>query len=381
MSDLRIVDTLRTPPVPAAVHAFLSGGGACATLIAALDWSATPLGAIEGWPQSLRTATALVLRSPVPMAMLWGTDGVMLYNDAYSQIAGKRHPQVLGSNVRESWPEVADFNDHVMRVGLAGGTLHYCDQELTLHRNGRPEQVWMNLDYSPVLDERGDPAGVVCILAETTERVANARRTQFLLALSDALRPLTTREAIMMVAAERLGEWMDASRVFYAEIGAGMMTVDFDHCRGVPSLQGIHSLEAFGPALLDAYRSGVPIVMRDVGHDARLNEEARAGLADRRVGAFIDVLLFDETEWVGVLAVQSATARGWTPAEESLVEEVGERVKSAVERARAEEELLRLNETLEEQVAIRSAERDRLEGALLDSEAGARVVLTGDGGP
>ena len=356
MSDLRIVDTR----LPVTRHEFLSGGGDCAALIAAQDWVATPLGPIEHWPQSLRTATALLLRSPVPMVMLWGPEGVMLYNDAYSLFAGGRHPQLLGSNVREGWPEVADFNDHVMRVGLAGGTLRYSDQELTLHRYGRPEQVWMDLDYSPVLDERGDPAGVICILAETTERVANARHTQFLLSLSDALRPLATRDAIMMAAAERLGEWMRASRVFYAEIGGGMMTVDFDHCRGVPSLKGVHSLEAFGPDLLAAYRSGVPIVAHDVAGDARLTDEARAGLADRRVGAFIDMILFDETEWVGVLAVQSETARAWTAAEERLVQEVGERVKSAVERARAEEELLRMNETLEEQIAVRSAERDRL---------------------
>ncbi len=360
MSDLRIVDMFRPIAAPVPAHAFLSGGGECAALIAALDWGATPLGAIERWPQSLRTATALLLRSPVPMVMLWGVDGVMLYNDGYSQVAGGRHPHLLGSKVREGWPEVADFNDHVMRVGLAGGTLRYSDQELTLHRNGRPEQVWMDLDYSPVLDERGDPAGVICILAETTERVANVRRTQFLLALSDALRPLATRDAIMVTAAQRLGEWMDASRVFYAEIGGGMMTVHFDHCRGVPSLKGVHSLAAFGPGLIDAYRSGVPVVAHDVASDMRLSDAARAALADRQVGAFIDVLLFDESEWVGVLAVQAPAARAWTAAEESLVQEVGERVKSAVERARAEEELLRLNETLEEQVAVRSAERDRL---------------------
>ena len=51
--------------------------------------------------------------------------------------------------MREGWPEVAAFNDNVMRVGLSGRTLSYQDQELTLHRHGRPEQVWMNLDYSP----------------------------------------------------------------------------------------------------------------------------------------------------------------------------------------------------------------------------------------
>lgn len=58
-----------------------------------------------------------------------------------------------------------------MRVGLVGGTLSYRDQELTLHRRGRPEQVWMNLDYSPVPDESGRPAGVLAIVIETTERV------------------------------------------------------------------------------------------------------------------------------------------------------------------------------------------------------------------
>lgn len=341
--------------------AFLAGGGDCAGLIAALDWNATPLGPIAHWPQSLKTATAMLLRSPVPIVMLWGEDGVMLYNDAYSVFAGGRHPQLLGSNVREGWPEVADFNDHVMRVGLAGGTLRYQDQELTLHRHGRPEQVWMDLDYSPVLDERGEPAGVICILAETTDRVTNTRRTQFLLSLADALRPLTTRNAIMALAAERLGKWLNANRAFYAEISSDMvMRIDCDYCDGVQSLAGAHSLASFGSGLLDAYRTGAPVVVPDIPGNMQLCEATRAALAERRVAAFIDVLLFDETEWVGVLAVQSATPRAWTPAEESLVQEVGERVKNAVERARAEEDLRRLNETLEEQVATRSAERDRL---------------------
>src|SRR5208282_2808031 len=70
----------------------------------------------------------------------------------------------------------ADFNDNVMKVGLAGGTLAYKDQELTLHRTGRPEQVWMNLDYSPVLGEDGRPAGVIAIVIETTDRILADRR-------------------------------------------------------------------------------------------------------------------------------------------------------------------------------------------------------------
>ena len=154
----------------------LLAGGECGRLIASRTWGDTPLGPIETWPPCLRTMTLMLVCSPVPMVMLWGEDGVMLYNDAYSVFAGGRHPELLSSKVREGWPEVAGFNDNVMRVGLAGGTLSYKDQELTLYRYGGPEQVWMDLDYSPVLDEGGRPAGVLCVLAETTERVASERR-------------------------------------------------------------------------------------------------------------------------------------------------------------------------------------------------------------
>jgi PAS domain S-box-containing protein len=154
---------------------FPTGGGELGGLIRQFDWSKTRLGPIAAWPQSLKTVTDTLLRSPVPMVLLWGEDGVMIYNDAYSVFAGGRHPQLLGSKVREGWPEVADFNDHVMKVGLSGGTLSYRDQELTLFRHGRPEPVWMNLDYSPVLNKAGQPAGVIAIVIETTQRVIAER--------------------------------------------------------------------------------------------------------------------------------------------------------------------------------------------------------------
>jgi len=73
--------------------------------------------------------------------------------------------------VRDGWPEVSEFNDNVMKVCLSGGTLSYRDQELTLWRSGDPEQVWMDLDYSPVIGESGLPLGVVAIVVETTAKV------------------------------------------------------------------------------------------------------------------------------------------------------------------------------------------------------------------
>ncbi|MBC9175798.1 hybrid sensor histidine kinase/response regulator [Pseudoroseomonas ludipueritiae] len=171
----------------AAEWSFLAGGGEVARLIGAFDWAATPLGPISGWSSTLKSTLGLILRSPVPIVTLWGEDGVMIYNDAYSGFAGGRHPRLLGSKVREGWHEIADFNDNVMKVGLAGGTLAYRDQELTLERNGRPEPVWMNLDYSPVTDELGRPVGVIAIVVETTAKV---RAEQSLRVTADALAEL-----------------------------------------------------------------------------------------------------------------------------------------------------------------------------------------------
>jgi hypothetical protein len=92
--------------LPESLH-FLRGGGALGALIAAFDWTQTSLGPLTHWPAHMKAATSLMLRSKVPIVMLWGEAGVMIYNDAYAVFAGARHPKLLGSDVREGWPEVA----------------------------------------------------------------------------------------------------------------------------------------------------------------------------------------------------------------------------------------------------------------------------------
>jgi PAS domain S-box-containing protein len=163
-------------PLPPHVAVFPNGAGEMADRVRTFDWSRTSVGAIGQWPQSLKTITNFLIQSPIPIVLLWGADGNMIFNDAYSVFAGDRYPEKLGAKVLEAWPEVAAFNANVMRVGMAGKTLAYQDQELTLHRNGRAEQVWMNLDYSPVFGEDGQPAGVIAVVVETSERVLMNRR-------------------------------------------------------------------------------------------------------------------------------------------------------------------------------------------------------------
>jgi len=154
---------------------FPIGGGRMGAAIRNFAWSKTPLGAIALWPQSLRTVIDIVVHSPVPMCLLWGRTGVMLYNDAYIPIAGSRHPVILGRSVFETWPEVADFNRKVMDAGFEGRAISFRDQHLVLHRNGRAEDVWLNLDYNPVRDEDGRPFGVLAVVGDTTRQVHATR--------------------------------------------------------------------------------------------------------------------------------------------------------------------------------------------------------------
>jgi len=136
--------------------------------IRSFDWAATDLGPIASWPQYLKTAVDIMTDSTVPMVLLWGRDGVMIYNDGYAALAGTRHPQILGSPVLAAWPEAADFNRRVLEAGLSGESLSFKDKHFALNRRGAPEDVWMNLDYSPVRDETGAPAGVLAVVVETT---------------------------------------------------------------------------------------------------------------------------------------------------------------------------------------------------------------------
>ncbi|SHE64557.1 PAS domain S-box-containing protein [Kaistia soli DSM 19436] len=147
---------------------FLRHSGGMGTLIAAHDWSRTELGPIEGWSASLKSAVSMVLAAKPGMALLCGRQGTLIYNEAYAETCGKRHPAALGTSVLTTWPEAADFNRNVLEVGFAGESLAYRDTPLTLTRNGFPEQTWFDLSYSPLRDDNGDVLAVFAVVSEVT---------------------------------------------------------------------------------------------------------------------------------------------------------------------------------------------------------------------
>ncbi|MES2740152.1 MAG: PAS domain S-box protein [Pseudomonadota bacterium] len=154
------------------------GGGATGDLLRALDWAGAGLGAIDTWPASLRTSVDIVLNSPIAMVLMWGPRHVMLYNDEYAVIAGARHPRALGGTVPAVWPELWEWNRAVLEAGLRGRVQRFEHNMMTVLRNGTPEDICFDLYYTPVRDESGAVAGVLCTVLDTTSRVREQRRLQ-----------------------------------------------------------------------------------------------------------------------------------------------------------------------------------------------------------
>ncbi|MGN9813558.1 ATP-binding protein [Micromonospora sp. BQ11] len=157
------------------------GGGDTGRLMARLDWSLTPLGAVEGWPQSLRAAVRMVLSSRYPMLLLWGPEFTQLYNDAYSALIGDKHPGALGDDVRvtlaEGWDVLAPLIHDAMATGVASWVPAL---QLLLDRSGYREEAYFSVSHAPARDDDGRTVGVLTVCSEVTEQVVGERRLRLL---------------------------------------------------------------------------------------------------------------------------------------------------------------------------------------------------------
>ncbi|WP_249522168.1 SpoIIE family protein phosphatase [Modestobacter marinus] len=149
-------------------------------LVLGADWAATPLGPVDAWTPTLRTAVGTVLNSRFPMLLMWGPELIMIYNDAYAPMLGGRHPAGLGARLADVWADVWPvIGDMVARV-QAGESTYSEDLPLTMSRDGFPEETYFTFSYSPVLEPGGQVAGLLDTAVETTQRVLAARRMRVL---------------------------------------------------------------------------------------------------------------------------------------------------------------------------------------------------------
>lgn len=158
--------------------AFLNGGGKMGELVRNKDWSATAIGDPSTWPASLRTTVNLLLHSQFPMFVWWGKDLSVIYNDAYIQIAGEKHPSLLGKSGKEGWSEIWPDLAPLVESVFNGVSTWSEDQVLYMNRRGYVEETYFTFSYSPVIDESGEVGGLFCACIETTDKVLAARKIE-----------------------------------------------------------------------------------------------------------------------------------------------------------------------------------------------------------
>lgn len=139
-------------------------------LIHAHDWSATPLGPMDGWPQTLRTAVELILPNRFPSVVLWGRDLIQIYNDSFRPLMADKHPAGLGQPARECWPEVWHIAGPIYDRVWQGESLMFEDALYPVLRNGAINDAWYDVCYSPIRDETGSIQGVLVTVIEVTAR-------------------------------------------------------------------------------------------------------------------------------------------------------------------------------------------------------------------
>ncbi len=177
------------------------GDSEMAARLAAFDWSASVLGPVADWPQSLRTAVGICLSSRYPMAIWWGPELVLLYNDAWIPIPGPEKHPAHGRPGAEVWPEVWHIIGSQLRSVLETGNATFSDDQLLpIQRLGYLEESYFTYSYSAIREENGAVGGVFTAVTETTQQILSERRLRTLRALGESATLVRTQSGATLAA-------------------------------------------------------------------------------------------------------------------------------------------------------------------------------------
>ena len=165
---------------PATMDLF-AGDSELSFLMRSKDWSKTPLGPPETWPQSLKTCVRIILTSRQAMFVWWGDELINLYNDAYKAIVGGKHPEALGQPAEQVWAEIWDQVGPRAATAIQRNEGTY-DEALLLimERYGYPEETYYTFSYSPVPNDFGGAGGIICANTDDTPRIIGQRQLTLL---------------------------------------------------------------------------------------------------------------------------------------------------------------------------------------------------------
>jgi PAS domain S-box-containing protein len=243
-------------------------------------------------------------------AQLWGRERASLLGHVYWQL----FPQAVGSEAFYQHQEVLRTRQPV----------HFETLSPILN-------VWIEVSIYP-----NRLGGISVFFRDISARRHVEERRDFVLQLSDALRPATDPIAIQEVVTRLARRHFGADRCYYCELEDGQAIIRRDaSSEGLPSVTGTYRLADF--ALLQAeVVAGQPFWVRDVRQDEHVDDNLRELCVQLQIISNLDVPVVKGGRTVGVLCLVQTTPREWAAADIALATEVADRTWAAVTHARAE---------------------------------------------
>jgi PAS domain S-box-containing protein len=273
---------------------FLVDGGEMGALMRAFDWSSSPLGPPERWPQSLKTAVGIVLGSKFPMFVAWGPDLRFIYNDGYAEILGHKHPAALGHAFEDIWAELWKDVKPLVDRALAGEATFSENLPLTVTRKGYAEQTWFTFSYSPLRDESGAAAGMLCVCTETTATVlAERQRTGEI----ERMRQLFERAPGFVAVLRSPEHVFELTNAAYLQLVGHRDLLGKSVREALPEVEG----QGFFELLDEVYRTGEPFTGRSMA--IQLQREPGAATEEHLVD-FVFAPIVEASGDVGGIFVQ-----------------------------------------------------------------------------
>ncbi|KAF2219000.1 hypothetical protein BDZ85DRAFT_61750 [Elsinoe ampelina] len=294
-------------------------------IMISFDWSSTCLGPVESWPADLLQLVHVMLLDPAPQCLFMGHDHILIYNVAYAQFSGHRHPSIMGQGIFKAWSEAIELNIDIFSfIDSTGRPYIMNDFNMSIDRHGFLEDIYLRWT---TISLKGPLRGYLCAAADETTLKVTARRKAMLTKVSASCRGIRDMTSFWNTVLETLGT--NGKDFPFAFVYSKLQQVD-----SIYNLEGIldsnqpsdllpatidlsSCTECFVPVLKEAEQTFSPIPIRET--DGTLPEcivqlSTTRGCGDRCAeGIVCPIRRASDNRILGLLVVGLNTRKTFTP--------------------------------------------------------------------
>lgn len=146
-----------------------------------VDWTRSPFGSMEQWPSHLRQMVLVSMADVTPSAVVYRgalEQSAIVYNEAFAELIGKRHPGLQGGFVKDSLVDIcAEFDATLEQQLRDGRTKILQNQRVRQDRLGFVEERSYTWKLLPLIGDDECVAGSLVTVDEESQLPARGERS------------------------------------------------------------------------------------------------------------------------------------------------------------------------------------------------------------